>query len=111
MYFGSLLSMTLKQNEDHLIYTQTAGFRVTSNLWIEGNITAGNFTDYHDHDAMYVYDYIDPATFRAGISGLLFRGKHLSFWTNLSFEQKEYYSNTNYHYSQFSYLGGIKWKL
>jgi|WetSurMetagenome_2_1015567.scaffolds.fasta_scaffold02201_13 hypothetical protein len=111
MYFGSSLSMTSKQNEDHLIFEQTAGFRVYRNLWIEGNITTGNFTDYHDHEAMYVYDFIDPTTFRTGLTGLLYTGKHLSLWTNVSFEQKKYYSNTNYHYSQFSYLGGIKWKL
>jgi tetratricopeptide (TPR) repeat protein len=111
MYFGSSLSMTFKRNEDHMIFTQTAGFKVYRNLWIEGNVTIGNFTDYHDHEAMYVYDFIDPTTFRSGLTGLLYTGKHLSLWTNVSFEQKEYYSNTNYHYSQFSYLGGIKWKL
>jgi len=111
MYFGSSLSMTFKRKEDHIIFTQTAGFKVYRNLWIEGNVTAGNFTDYHDHEAMYVYDFIDPTIFRTGITGLLYTGKHLSLWTNLSLEQKEYNSNTNYHYNQFSYLGGIKWKL
>lgn len=78
---------------------------------MEGNMTVGNFTDYHDHEAMYVYDYIDPATFRTGLTGSFYTGRHLSFWTNFSFEQKEYYSNTTYHYSEFSYLGGIRWKL
>lgn len=118
-YFTGILSMVdqqntnmiLRQNTSKVIYNQTAGFRVSKKTWLEGNLTFGNLTNYQDHDAMYVYNLIDPTTFRAGVTLFVFCNRHITLWANYAFEKKEYYENGNYHYNQFSYLGGIKWKL
>jgi len=111
MYFNGALSLISKQNTSRLIYNQTAGFRVSKKVWLEGNITFGDLTDYHDHDAMYVYDLIDPTIFRTGATLIFFSGKHITLWANYSYELKEYFENNLYHYNQFCYLGGLRWKL
>jgi hypothetical protein len=111
MYFTSALSLTNKQNTSRLIYDQTAGFKLLKKVWLEGNITLGNLSYYHDHEAMYIYNLIDPTTFRAGATLFTYSGKHITLWTNFSYELKEYYENNLYNYNQFCYLGGVKWKL
>lgn len=111
MYFNTSLTMTSSQTANHLIFDQRAGIKVIKNGWVEGSLTIGNMTNYHDHDGTYVYNLIDPTIFRTGVTLFLFKGTHITFWANYSYERKEYYENSQYHYNQFSYLGGIKWKL
>jgi hypothetical protein len=111
VYFGSALSLTSRPGVRNLIYDQTAGMRLIKNLWVQGSVTLGDLTYYHDHDAMYVYNLFDPVIFRSGAAFFLYSGAHLTVWTNFSYEKKEYYENSLFHYNQFSYLGGIKWKL
>jgi hypothetical protein len=111
MYFSGALSLTNRQNINTIIYNQSVGFRITKKAWIEGSLTLGDMTDYHDYNAMYVYNIIDPTTVRTGITAYFYLGKHLSLWANYSYERKEYFNYSLYHYNQFSYLGGIKWKL
>lgn len=111
MYMTSALSFLNQPDINRFIYNQKAGFRIFKKGWVEGNITIGDLTNYNDFNAMYVYNLIDPTTLRAGASFFFFSGKHISLWANYSFERKEYYEDNSYHYNQFSYLGGIKWKL
>jgi tetratricopeptide (TPR) repeat protein len=111
MYFSSVFSFIQKQYTSQLIYSQAIGFRIFKKVWLEGNITIGDMTNYHDHDAMYVYNLIDPTAFRTGATLFIYSGKHITIWTNYSFERKKYYENSQYHYNQFSYLGGMKWKF
>jgi tetratricopeptide (TPR) repeat protein len=111
MYIISSLSLTNQQNINQLIYNQKAGFKLSKKFWFEGNVTFGDLTNYNDYDAMYVYNSIDPATFRTGCTLYIFAGKHITLWVNYCYERKEFYENSLYHYNQFSYLGGIKWKL
>jgi hypothetical protein len=111
IYFNSALALTRMQNTDRLVYDQKAGFKVAKKIWVEGNLTLGDMTNYHDHEAMYIYNLIDATTLRTGATIFLYTGKHISLWANYSYERKEYYENSIYHYNQFSYLGGIKWKL
>jgi hypothetical protein len=110
-YFTGALSMVSQRNTIKMIFNQTAGFRVSKTTWLEGNFTFGDITNYHDHDAMYVYNLIDPTTLRAGATFYIFCGRKISIWANYAFELKEYHENNNLRYNQFSYLGGIKWKL
>lgn len=110
-YIRSALSHTHKQNTDKLIFNETTGFSMTKKIWLEGNFTLGDMSDYHDHDAMYIYNFIDPCKIRTGATLFMYEGKHLSLWANFSWEKKEFYENSLYHYNQFSYLGGVKWKI
>jgi len=106
--------LSLMTNEDSVkgvIYNQKAGLRFSPKVWIEGNVTFGNLQDYNELSAMYIYNTVDPTSFRCGSTLFLFPGRHLSLWFNFSYERKDFYENLNYHYNQFSYLGGIKWKI
>jgi hypothetical protein len=110
-YLNSSLALTDLQNTGHLVYDQKAGLKVFKNIWVEGNLTLGDMTNYRDHEAKYIYNLIDATTSRTGATVFIYTGKHISLWANYAYERKEYYENNLYHYNQFSYLGGIKWKL
>ena len=110
-YLISALSLISEQNKNRFIYTQKAGFKPLKKVWLEGSITFGDITDYNDYNAMYVYNLIDPTTFRTGATLFYNAGKHLSLWANYSYERKEFYENSLYHYNQYSFLGGVKWKI
>jgi hypothetical protein len=103
--------MTNEESVKGVIYNQKAGLRFSPKVWIEGNVTFGNMQDYNELSAMYIYNTVDPTSFRCGSTLFLFPGRHLSLWFNFSYERKDFYENLNYHYNQFSYLGGIKWKI
>ena len=111
MYLTSALSLTNQQNINQIIYNQKAGFKLFKKVWLEGNATFGDITNYNDYDAMYVYNSIDPTTFRTGATLFFNAGKHITIWANYCYERKEFNENSFYHYNQYSYLGGVKWKL
>jgi tetratricopeptide (TPR) repeat protein len=97
----------LQTNADSIrsiIYNQKAGLRLSDKFWMEGSITFGNLADFSEFSAKYIYNTIDPTSFRCGSTLFIFPGRHLSLWFNFSYE-------INYRYNQFSYLGGIKWKI
>jgi len=108
---GELSLMTMADSVKGLIYNQKIGLKASPKLWIEGNVTFGNLYDFSEFSAMYIYNTVDPTTFRCGSTLFYFPGRHLSFWFNFSYEKKNFYENINYYYNQFSYLGGIKWKI
>ncbi len=94
------------------IYSQTAGLKISKNLWTEGNITIGDLKNYNTFNALYVYNSVDPSVFRSGISLIYFIGKHLSVLGNFTFDQQKMSNSTNNnYYYQYSYSGGLKWKL
>lgn len=94
------------------IYSQTAGLKLSKNLWAEGNITLGNLKNYNTFNSLYVYNPADPTMFRSGISLAYFIGKHLSVLGNFTFDQQKMSNSTNNnYYYQYSYSGGLKWKL
>jgi hypothetical protein len=94
------------------IFAETAGLKCTKNLWAEGNLTLGNLKNYNSNDALYVFNSADPSLFRTGFSLIYYLGKHLTITGNFTFDQQENSSvTTNKYYYQYSYSGGLKWKL
>jgi hypothetical protein len=108
---GELSFLTNSDTLKSIIYNQKAGFRLWDKAWLEANITFGNLADFNELSAMYIYNTIDPTSFRCGTTLFLFPGRHISLWFNFSYERKDFYENINYNYNQFSYLGGIRWKI
>jgi hypothetical protein len=108
---GKLSLLMNADSRKSIIYDQRAGLRLSPKIWLEGNATFGNLYNFNEFSAMYIYNTIDPTSFRSGSTLNLFPGSHISFWFNFSYERKDFYENINYHYNQFSYLGGIKWKI
>jgi hypothetical protein len=108
---GSLVGIS-ESGSLRAIYSQTAGLKFSKNLWAEGNITLGNLKNYNTFNSLYVYNSEDPTMFRSGISLVYFIGKHLSVLGNFTFDQQKMNNSTNNnYYYQFSYSGGLKWKL
>jgi hypothetical protein len=68
-------------------------------------------TEYNDFDGLYIYNTYDPMIFRSGVTAYLPLNRNITLWTNFSYESKEYLELSSFHYNQFSYMGGIKWKL
>lgn len=110
-YLDGNLSLLTESNASRVIYSQRAGAKLTSRMWLEGNVIFGNLNNFNDFSAMYVHNSIDPVTFRAGATGFFYPGRHFSFWVSFAYERKQYYEDINYNYNQFCYMGGIRWKI
>jgi hypothetical protein len=110
-YLVSSFALVDHSETDNLIFTQKAGIQLNRNIWAEGNVTFGNLTDFHDFDALYLYNSVDPTVFKSGITSFFRAGKKFTLWANYNYEMKEYYELGSNYYNQFSYLIGIKWNL
>jgi tetratricopeptide (TPR) repeat protein len=112
IYFTSSVIGIKENSTNRIIFSETAGLKLTKYLWAESNITLGNLKNYNTYNSLYVYNSVDPSVFRTGISLFYFLGKHLSLIGNFTFDQQEIENNTlNKNYYQYSYSGGLKWKL
>jgi hypothetical protein len=110
LYFNSYLSGMIEKESSRIIFSQYAGVKVFKSLWAEGNVTLGNIQNYHDHNALYIYNSIDPTLFRTGLSLYWYIGKHLTLYGNYLYDTKQIEQTTN-QYIQQSFLGGLIWKL
>lgn len=110
IYFNSMLSGMIGKGRQRIIFAQTAGVHLTKTLWAEGNITLGNLKNYNDHNALYIYNSIDPTTFRTGLSLFWYLGKSVTIFGNYTYDTKKI-ELTNFNYKQYSFSGGIIWKL
>jgi len=109
-YFYSYLSGMLENENSRIIYSQYAGARIFKTLWAEGNVTLGNIQNYHDHNALYIYNSIDPTLFRTGFSLYWYVGRKLTLYGNYLYDTKQI-EQTASQYIQQSFLGGLIWKL
>jgi hypothetical protein len=110
-YLKFSASYLSRSGSSNLVFNPAAGMRLFKNAWIEGNVTTGNMDRYNDFNGLYVYNTYDPVVFRSGGTFIYYLGRHVSFWLNYSYEKKNYFEDNSQSYNQFSYLGGVKWKL
>jgi tetratricopeptide (TPR) repeat protein len=108
---SSSLSGLIHQDGSQMIYSQIAGIKILKKVWVEGNVTFGKMEDYNDFNGLYIYNTYDPMVFRSGASVIFYAGNKVSLWVNYSYEKKEYLENNSFHYNQFSFTGGIRWKI
>ncbi|MFZ4546082.1 MAG: tetratricopeptide repeat protein [Bacteroidales bacterium] len=108
-YFNTYLSRMLEKGNNRLIFSQNAGAHVLKSLWVEGTVTVGNIQNYNDHNALYIYNSIDPTLFRTGLSIYLNLNKNFTLYCNYLYDTKQV-EQTNKHYIQQSFLGGLLWK-
>jgi hypothetical protein len=94
-----------------LVFNENVFFRMNSRTWLEGNVTWGNMDYYNDYDALYVYNSPDPLNFRTRLTAYYLAGKRITIWMSLGTEEKDYYETNLYKYNQFSFLGGLRWRL
>ena len=110
-YLAGTPSGLFEKGSKHFVYGQKAGLKVLKRGWIEFNSTIGRMEGYNDYTGLYVYNSYDPMIFKSGVTLTYYLGTGMVLWANYSLERKEYYGNSLNQYNQFSYLGGIKWKL
>lgn len=108
---ATTLSGLYHQNSSQLIFNQMAGIKLVKKIWLEGNVTFGKMEDYNDYCGLYLYNSYDPMVFRSGATMIFYAWNKVSLWANYAYEKKEYLENNSFHYNQFSFTGGIKWKL
>lgn len=113
LYLTSAVTEMFENSSSRTIFSQSAGLKCTNRLWAEGTVTLGNLKNYNTIRSLYVYNSQDPSVFRSGLSLFYFLGKHLMLIGNFTFNQQEIEnsSSNNKYYYQYSYAGGIKWKL
>jgi len=110
-YLTSNVSGLFQTQSNNLIFSQKAGFRMLKRVWLEGNASFGRMLNYNDFNGLYVYNSIDPLILKTGVTGYIAVSKKIALWASYYWEKKEFYENSSFHYNQFSYLGGIRWKL
>jgi len=109
-YFNTYISGLIENDKSRFILAQYAGARILKKVWAEGNVTLGNIQNYNDHNALYIYNSIDPTVFRTGISLFWHIHKKVTLYSNYLFDKKKVEQNTS-RYNQQSFLGGIICKL
>jgi hypothetical protein len=91
--------------------TQVAGVKVLKNMWLEGNLTVGQYKILFANDALYVYDDIDTKKFRLGGSLYFLAGKKLMLTANFNYDKKIRYGSTSFYFNQYSTTGGLIWNF
>jgi hypothetical protein len=81
----------IKQNN----LKQVLGVRITKNLWVEGNITLGRFSNRLENEGMYVYNAVDPNRQKWGITGYWNAGKNLQLKAGYLYEQRDFFLENN----------------
>lgn len=109
IYLTTYLNQLTEYNKKRLIFSQTAGVMLVKSLWAEASITLGNMQNYNDHNALYLYNSIDPTLFRGGITLYWHFAKHFTLYGNYIYDTKQI-EQTDNQYTQQSFLGGIVWK-
>jgi hypothetical protein len=104
-------TVTIKPvTQNAFIFKQVIGAKLLNNIWLEGHATVGKFRNLAENDALYLYNAIDPDTFKGGITTYLSLSKKCIAQLGYTFEQRELYKKTNT-FNQHSITGGISWKL
>jgi len=110
IYLKSSLYNITESDTSRLVFNQTVGALVARRFWLQGSVTLGNLNNFVDNNALYLYNSLDHTTFRAGASLYYYLGKHLTLFTNYTFDKK-LIVDSHYNYKQHSITGGIIWKL
>ncbi|MEO3406784.1 hypothetical protein AAFN85_22900 [Mucilaginibacter sp. CAU 1740] len=110
LYTGSRVSLLNMDGDNRFIYNQTIGFKAIDKVWLESSVTFGNQDDYQDADGLYVYNSIDPTTFRCGETAFYQLSGHALLNLNYIYERKtDIYRSTKY--NQNSITLGMIWKF
>lgn len=106
----NLYSITKASYNDNFITSQIIGLKVAKNSWLEANTTIGEYINYLDNDALYLYNDIDTKQFKIGASLYTKLSKRSMFSINYTYDRKKLF-NQNILFNQHSITGGIKWTL
>ncbi|MFT3753534.1 MAG: hypothetical protein QM800_11905 [Paludibacter sp.] len=106
---SSLYGM-LTPNSSRLIFSQTASALLSKKLSLEANITWGNLNNFSDNNGLYIYNSLDPSTFRTGLTAYWSLLPKIWLFGNYTYDKKLIELN-NTNYNQHSFSAGIIWKM
>jgi hypothetical protein len=110
LYLKSSVYGMFESQNNHLVFSQTAGLTLLKKTWLEGNLTLGNLKNYAENNGLYMYNPNDDTTFRTGITFLWYAGKKITFFGNYSYDTK-LITTSNINYNQHSFSTGVIWKI
>lgn len=96
--------------DENIIFKQSIGALWFKHLWTEAYVNLGNLWNFADYNGLYLYNTLDPTTFRYGFTSYVYLGKHISVFANYT-SDKKHIVLYDYDYNQKSISGGIIWKL
>lgn len=102
--------MLRQQGSTALNFRQVIGTKLVKGVWLEGNITLGDFQNLVENDALYVYHAIDPNTMKTGITSYVLLAGKTTLQLGYTYEKRRLF-NTAKEYQQHSITGGISWKF
>jgi hypothetical protein len=82
IYLSSTLYNLSNSTGSAWVFNQTAGALILKNVWAGGHVTFGNLINFVDLNGLYVYNSIDPTTFRTGLTLYYYLNKHFTLYTN-----------------------------
>lgn len=108
----------LKSAVHHIADTQSAGFvfgqsigaLISTRLWLQTGVLLGNLNYFSDNNALYLYNSMDPTTFRSAATLFYYPTKNLILFSNYTYDKKQTV-DTQFLYNQHSITGGFIWKL
>lgn len=92
-------------------FSQTAGFGLSSNVWLEGNVTAGTYRKLIENDALYVYNDIDTKKLKTGATLYFLLFKKLTATINYTWDRKLKIFTSNNSFNQHSFNCSLSWKF
>jgi len=111
-------------SESRVIYRQKFGGKITSKLWIDGEIIYGNLNNTNIDNGYIVYNQVDDMKYKTSASIKLFLNKHIELFVQyqyINYESKFIMytdddeineSNTIIsNYQTQNIIGGLKWKF
>lgn len=110
LYTISRLSLVSQQQNNQVIFSQGAGFKVFRHFWAETMAVFGKLDNYMENDGLYTYNSVDVTSFKIGETGFYQLSRHAQLRLNYTFENKRDAENQmNYH--QHSFTTGVLWNF
>ena len=122
---GSLTGLLLG-NTKRFIVDEAIGGRILPKIWLEGTFTKGDMSYYNEKNAFVVYNQSETIIYRIGANLIYTLSPHLDLSLMYRFYGRENeYANkkfsmgtggdilitNNFKYNNYSFFGGLKWKL
>jgi tetratricopeptide (TPR) repeat protein len=110
-YMKGFSAALASEGERWYVIGPSAGMKLWKGSVLEGSLLKGYLSGYNDFNGMYVYNSYDPMIMRTGVTLYQFMRTGTVIWLNYSIEKKEYFEDRSFTYNQFSFLGGVRWKI
>jgi hypothetical protein len=108
LYGITTISAQQRSQKQTFNLKQAIGVKISNNLWLEGNITFGKFSNRLENEGLYVYNAVDVNQQKWGFTGYWNPGKHLQLKAGYLFEQRTFFLDNNL-FSQHALNTSITW--